>query len=113
MFGLRRFRFARRSAIERPMYEGSCASRDAAHSAVLEAEAELKRLRARVAETQKAVMSLLAQIEDREPDPGCRAEPSGPREHWQDCSGLASTSLFSHAITRRTLLVTTNRKPQP
>jgi hypothetical protein len=48
----------------------------AARSAASEAEAELKGLRARVARTRRAVMSLHAQVEDREPDPASRAELS-------------------------------------
>ena len=74
MFGLRRFRFRsperNRETDERRLSR----IRGVVHSAVLEAEAELKGLRARVAKTRRAVMSLLAQVEDREPDPACRAE---------------------------------------
>ena len=74
MFGLRRFRFRsperNRDTEERRLVR----IKGVVHSAVLEAEAELKGLRARVAKTRRAVMSLLAQVEDREPDPACRAE---------------------------------------
>jgi chromosome segregation ATPase len=74
MFGLRRFRFRsperNRETDERRLSR----IKGVVHSAVLEAEAELKGLRARVAKTRRAVMSLLAQVEDREPDPACRAE---------------------------------------
>jgi hypothetical protein len=74
MFGLRRFRFRsperNRETDERRLSR----IKGVMHSAVLEAEAELKGLRARVAKTRRAVMSLLAQVEDREPDPACRAE---------------------------------------
>jgi hypothetical protein len=74
MFGLRRFRF--RSPVRNRETDERRLSRikGVMQSAVLEAEAELKGLRARVAKTRRAVMSLLAQVEDREPDPACRAE---------------------------------------
>ena len=74
MFGLRRFRFRsperNRETDERRLSR----IKGVVHSGVLEAEAELKGLRARVAKTRRAVMSLLAQVEDREPDQACRAE---------------------------------------
>ena len=74
MFGLRRFRFRsperNRETDERRLSR----IKGVVRFAVLEAEAELKGLRARVAKTRRAVMSLLAQVEDREPDPACRAE---------------------------------------
>jgi hypothetical protein len=76
MFGLRRFRF-RSPERNRETDERRLARiKGAARSAALEAEAELKGLRARVARTRRAVMSLHAQVEDREPDPACRAELS-------------------------------------
>jgi hypothetical protein len=74
MFGLRRFRFRsperNRETDERRLKR----IKAAVHSSVLEAEAELKGLRLRVARTRRSVMSLLAQINEREPDPACRAE---------------------------------------
>jgi hypothetical protein len=76
MFGLRRFRFRsperNRETDERRLSR----IKGVVRSAVLEAEAEaeLKGLRARVAKTRRGVMSLLAQVEDREPDPACRVE---------------------------------------
>jgi hypothetical protein len=74
MFGLRRFRFRsperNRDTEERRLVR----IKGVVHSAVLEAEAELKGLRARVAKTRRAVMSLLAQVKDSEPEPACRAE---------------------------------------
>jgi hypothetical protein len=74
MFGLRRFRFRsperNRETDERRLSR----IKGVVHSAVLEAEAELRGLRARVAKTRRGVMSLLAQVEDREPDPACRVE---------------------------------------
>ena len=74
MFGLRRFRFRsperNRGTEERRLVR----IKGVVHSAVLEAEAEFKGLRARVAKTRRAVISLVAQTEDREPDPACRAE---------------------------------------
>ena len=74
MFGLRRFRFRsperNRDTEERRLVR----IKGVVHSEVLEAEAELKGLRARVAKTRRAVMSLLAQVKDSEPDPACRAE---------------------------------------
>jgi hypothetical protein len=74
MFGLRRFRF-RSPERNRETDERRLARiKGVPHSAVLEAEAELRGLRARVARTRRSVTSLLAQVEDREPDPACRAE---------------------------------------
>jgi hypothetical protein len=74
MFGLSRFRFRsperNRETDERRLSR----IKGVVRSAVLEAEAELKGLRARVAKTRRGVMSLLAQVEDREPDPACRVE---------------------------------------
>jgi hypothetical protein len=74
MFGLRRFRFRSPERNREADVRRLARVKGAARSAVLEAEAELKGLRARVARTRRAVMSLLAQVEDREPDPLCRAE---------------------------------------
>ena len=74
MFGLRRFRF-RSPERNRETDERRLARiRGVVHSAVFEAEAEFKGLRARVARTRRSVMSPLAQVEDREPDRACRAE---------------------------------------
>ena len=42
-----------------------------AELALAEAETELSGLRARLAETQRSVISLLAQVQDIEPDPAC------------------------------------------
>jgi hypothetical protein len=74
MFGLRRFRFRsperNRETDERRLGR----IKGVVHSAVLEAEAELKGLRARVARMRRSVMSLLAGVKEREPDPACRAE---------------------------------------
>jgi hypothetical protein len=74
MFGLRRFRFRSPERNRETEVRRLVRIKGAAHSAVLEVEAELRGLRARVAKTQRAVMSLLAQVENREPDPACRAE---------------------------------------
>jgi hypothetical protein len=61
MFGLRRFRFRsperNRETDERRLSR----IKGIVHSAVLEAEAEFRGLRARVARTRRSVMSLLAQ----------------------------------------------------
>ena len=74
MFGLRRFRF-RSPERNRETDERRLARiKGVVHSAVLEAEAEFKGLRARVARTRRSVMSLLAQVKERAPDPACRAE---------------------------------------
>jgi hypothetical protein len=74
MFGLRRFRF-RSPERNRETEERRLARiKGVVHSAVLEAEAELKGVRTRVARTRRSVMSLLAQVEEREPDPACRVE---------------------------------------
>jgi hypothetical protein len=74
MFGLRRFRFRSPERNRETDERRLSGIKVVVHSAVLEAEAELKGLRARVAKTRRGVMSLLAQVEDREPDPACRAE---------------------------------------
>jgi chromosome segregation ATPase len=74
MFGLRRFRFRSRERNRETDIRRLARIKGAVRSAILEAEAELKGLRARVAKTRRAVMSLLAQVEDREPDPACRVE---------------------------------------
>jgi hypothetical protein len=74
MFGLHRFRF-RSPERNRANDERRLARiRGVVRSAVLEAEAEVRGLRGRVAKARRSVMSLLAQAEDREPDPACRAE---------------------------------------
>jgi hypothetical protein len=74
MFGLRRFRFRsperNRDAMERRL----ALIRRVVRSSIAEAESESKGLRARVARTRRSVISLRAQVEDREPDPACRAE---------------------------------------
>ena len=46
----------------------------AVRSAVEGAEAEVAGLRTRIAKARTSMTSLLAQIEDGDPDPGCRAE---------------------------------------
>ena len=74
MFGLRRFRFRSPERNRETDVRRLTRIKGAVRSAILEAEAELKGLRARVAKTRRGVMSLLAQVEDREPDPACRAE---------------------------------------
>jgi hypothetical protein len=74
MFGLRRLCF-RSPERNRETEERRLARiKGVVHSAVSEAEAELKGVRTRVARTRRSVMSLLAQVEEREPDPACRVE---------------------------------------
>ncbi len=74
MFGLRRFRF-RSPERDRASAERRLALiQSAVRSAIAEAEGESKGLRGRVAKARSSVMSLLAQVEDRETDPACRAE---------------------------------------
>jgi hypothetical protein len=74
MFGLRRFRF-RSPERNRETDERRLARiKGVVHFAVLEAEAEFRGLRSRVARTRRSLMSLLAQVEKRESDPACRAE---------------------------------------
>jgi hypothetical protein len=74
MFGLRRFRFRSperdRDAMERRL----ALIRRVVRSGIAEAEGESKGLRIRLARTRRSVMSLLAQVQAREPDPACRAE---------------------------------------
>jgi hypothetical protein len=74
MFGLRRFRF-RSPERNRENDERRLARiRGVTHSAVLEAEAELRGLRVRIARTRRSVVFLLAQVRERETRPACRAE---------------------------------------
>jgi chromosome segregation ATPase len=74
MFGLRRFRF-RSPERNRENEVGRLARIKAVtHSALLEAEAEMRGLRVRIARTRRSVVSLLAQVRERETDPACRAE---------------------------------------
>jgi hypothetical protein len=74
MFGLRRFRFRSperdRDAMERRLG----LIQKAVRAGIAEAEGESKGLRTRVARTRRSVMSLRAQMQDRETDPACRAE---------------------------------------
>jgi hypothetical protein len=74
MFGLRRFRFRsperNRASAERRF----ALIQSAVCCAIAEAESESKGLRVRVAQTRSSVVSLLAQVEERETDPACRAE---------------------------------------
>jgi hypothetical protein len=76
MFGLRRFCFRSperdRETIERRL----ALIQRVVRSAITEAEGESKGLRTRLARTRRSVMSLLAQVKDREPEPDCRAELS-------------------------------------
>jgi septation ring formation regulator EzrA len=46
----------------------------AVRSAVTDAEAEVKGLQTRIAKARTSVTSILAQIEDGDPDPACRAQ---------------------------------------
>jgi hypothetical protein len=74
MFGLRRFRF-RSPERNRETDERRLARiKGVVRSAILEAEAESKGLRTRIARTRRSVMSLRAHVEDHELDPACRAE---------------------------------------
>jgi hypothetical protein len=74
MFGLRRFRFRSperdRDAMERRL----ALIQRVVRAGIAEAEGESKGLRTRLARTRRSVMSLLAQVKDREPEPACRAE---------------------------------------
>jgi hypothetical protein len=120
MFGLRRFRF-RSPERNRETEERRLARiKGVVHSAVLEAEAELKGVRARIVGTRRSVMSLLAQVEEREPDPACRVDSSilnGPfspaseaSRNWKiilrlfgNWSDDSTASLINHAclLSRR------------
>jgi predicted DNA-binding ribbon-helix-helix protein len=74
MFGLRRFRFRSPERNRQTDERRLARIKGVVRSAVLEAEAEFKGLRIRVAKTRSSVVSLLAQVEERDPDPACRAE---------------------------------------
>jgi hypothetical protein len=74
MFGLRRFRFRSPERDRQTAGRRLALIQRVVCSAVAEAESESKGLRARVAKTQRSVMSLLAQVQDVEIDPACCAE---------------------------------------
>jgi hypothetical protein len=74
MFGLRRFRFRSPERDRETMERRLALIQRVVRSAIAEAEGESKGLRTRLARTRRSVMSLLAQVQDREPDPACRAE---------------------------------------
>ena len=74
MFSLRRFRF-RSPERDRVSAERRLAViQRVVRSAIAEAEGESKGLRVRVAKTRSSVVSLLAQAQERETAPACRAE---------------------------------------
>jgi chromosome segregation ATPase len=74
MFGHRRFRF-RSPERDRASAERRLALiQSAVRSAIADTEGESKGLRVRVAKTRSSVASLLAQVEERETAPACRAE---------------------------------------
>jgi hypothetical protein len=102
MFGLRRFRFRsperNRETDERRLSR----IKGVVHSAVFEAEAEFRGLRARVARTRRSVMSLLAQVEEREPDPACRAELAN-LEHTLVAGDQSLAQLEDHLTVLRKL----------
>jgi hypothetical protein len=74
MFGLRRFRFRSPERDRETMERRLALIQRVVRSAIAEAEGESKGLRTRLARTRRSVMSLLAQVQDRDPDPACRAE---------------------------------------
>jgi hypothetical protein len=74
MFGLRRFCFRSPERDRETMERRLALIQRVVRSAIAEAEGESKGLRTRLARTRRSVMSLLAQVQDREPDPACRAE---------------------------------------
>jgi formiminotetrahydrofolate cyclodeaminase len=78
-------------------------------SAVADAEAEAKRIRAGIAKTRTSVTMLLAQIEDGDPNPTCRAELTnleqrlgvGERRLAQLKDHLAILQRLKNAATRQ------------
>jgi hypothetical protein len=74
MFGLRRFRFRSPERDRETMERRLALIQRVVRSAIAETEGESKGLRTRLARTRRSVMSLLAQVKDREPEPACRAE---------------------------------------
>jgi hypothetical protein len=74
MFGLRRFRFRSPERDRETMERRLALIQRVVRSEIAEAEAEPKGLRTRLARTRRSVMSLLAQVQDRETDPACRVE---------------------------------------
>jgi hypothetical protein len=74
MFGLRRFRFRSPERDRETMERRLALIQRVVRSGIAEAEAESKGLRTRLARTRRSVMSVLAQVQDRETDPACRVE---------------------------------------
>jgi hypothetical protein len=74
MFGLRRFRFRSPERNRETDVRRLARIKRVVRLVVLEAEAESKGLRARVACARRSGISLRAQVEDRNPDPACEAE---------------------------------------
>jgi formiminotetrahydrofolate cyclodeaminase len=78
-------------------------------SAVADAEAEARRLRAAISKTTTSVTTLLAQIEDGDPKPTCRAELTnleqrlrvGQRRLAQLNDHLAVLQRLENAATRQ------------
>jgi hypothetical protein len=97
MFGLRRFRF-RSPERDRASAERRLALiQNAVRSAIADADGESKGLRIRVAKTRNSVVSLQAQVEDRESAPACRAELSN-LEHAL-LTGERSLALLEDHLT--------------
>jgi hypothetical protein len=71
MFGLRRFRFRSYERDRRAAGRRLALIQKAVELALAEAETESDGLRARLAETQRSVISLLAQVQDIEPNSAC------------------------------------------
>jgi hypothetical protein len=71
MFGLRRFRFRSFERDRRAAGRRLAVIQKAVELALAEAETESNGLRARWAETQRSVISLLAQVQDMKTEPAC------------------------------------------
>ena len=91
----------------------------AVHSAIADAEAEMKGLRIRITKARTTVTSLLAHIEDGDPDPACRAQLSnveqrllaGERRLAQMKEHLARLREMEGVATRLTNTMTSTVSP--
>jgi hypothetical protein len=102
MFGLRRFRFRSPERNREAMDRRLALIQRVVRSAVVEAESESKGLRMRIARMRRSVMSLLGQVEEREPDPSCRAELAN-LEHTLVVGEQSLAQLEDHLTVLRKL----------
>jgi hypothetical protein len=110
MFGLRIFRFR---SLE---HDGGTDERRVAliqkivRSAVADAEAEVKGLRARLSEVRTSAIFLVEQSDDGELDPTCRAELTSFEKHLL-ASERRLAQLMDHLAFLRSIELTVSRLP--